>query len=1264
MRSTLLVAAAIALISGCGRRPDATSNSSADASVAPATPAPTARTTRADVAPLDVVRTVRRFDALAARVTTGLRVVDDGRGFVVAGRAAAGFERVAQRVVARAPHASGEPLRVGLEARPDFFVDVRALGVANVAGAVADGAVVYPSVAADLDLLHVAARDQHEEIRLLRSAAAPSVARYSLELGPGVANVRLEGRTLHVLDAAGVSRLVVDPPFAVDASGLRRELDVALEVEGKHPVLTTHLDVAGLRYPVAIDPTFRATPPVGFVGLSTHVQAFSFGGNAYEISGDTVVRRFDPPTYTWVGATAMQGGHDGGAISLLNSGQLAFLMGGTDVTQPIELWNDGALNTVYKGTTTQQRQQFGWVHTGSGTNEVVWFFGGEPGVGSGTYYNDVTRLSVAGAARSAGNLMLTGRARFDAIPIDATHVLLAGGFSTSNVTNAAELYDISTSLGSSVATATPMTSPRSNYKAVALPSGKFIIIGGDIGAYSTTNTTDIYDPATNSFSAGPLMRSYRYDYAMAQLADGRYLIAGGYGHVGTASDADLSTTEIFDPVAMTFTDGPTMRSQRDGAGAVAISGGRVIIVGGIGTSYDYDAEVFTPDPVTCTGPSAGCANCVDGYCCDTSCTGQCQACDVSGAEGVCTYVVGSPPHGSRTACSPFLVCGAGGVCTTTCASDAACATTAYCDSGAASPTCVARKSNGAACAGSNQCTSGNCVDGVCCDLACAGQCVACDVAGSVGTCSPVTGVPHGARGACPAFGYACAGGSCATTCTADNQCDGTHYCAGGGPSCVAKVGLGTACTSASQCASGFCVDGYCCNSACTSNSCAACDVASSLGTCTTIPNGKPHGSRTCTPANLCAAGACSGTCVVDGDCPTGDYCKAGVCTAKKAPGSGCGNATECASGFCSGDGYCCNAACNGECQTCGTGTCSPKSAAFSCGIAGCVGNALIATGHCSGTDFNCVPGATTPCASGLECADFKSCLTTCTKGTDCVSGACDAASGTCITGFEVGVDAGPDVADVADTAAPDTSAPDTSTPDTTTPDTAVADTSATEAAPMEAGEDVADVPSPPVSNNPQLSPTVPFVRCNKNSDCMGGMFCVDGVCCDSLCDQPCHSCALLANPGHCTLEPAGVDLRNECGPAHACIGTCGGAGNCIGAGKNSMCARNICTGQTTGEGPAFCDGPGEPCPSTGVPFDCSPYVCEPAFGACRADCATSADCANGFTCATDTRTCVADAPNAGKGGCSFGGGAQSERRGLAGLALLGALVMRRRRTRR
>lgn len=257
--------------------------------------------------------------------------------------------------------------------------------------------------------------------------------------------------------------------------------------------------------------------------------------------------------------------------------------------------------------------------------------------------------------------------------------------------------------------------------------------------------------------------------------------------------------------------------------------------------------------------------CVDGVCCNAGCTGQCEACDVAGAVGTCSAVLGAP-HGARTACggtgacqascdganrvscgaypgastvcaagtctagsgTPARTCNGAGVCSTatasscapyvcdtsacktSCATDADCVAGSYC-SGTA---CVAKKANGVTCGGANQCTSGACVDGVCCNSACGGTCQACDVAGSVGTCTTTTGAPHGARPACSGFGTTCGSqcngvdatqctyASASTVCAAATACNATSTCSGGG---ACSLGAAVPVTDSDDCTVDGCV---------------------------------------------------------------------------------------------------------------------------------------------------------------------------------------------------------------------------------------------------------------------------------------------------------------------------------------------------------------------------------------------------------------------------------------------------------------------------
>jgi len=245
-------------------------------------------------------------------------------------------------------------------------------------------------------------------------------------------------------------------------------------------------------------------------------------------------------------------------------------------------------------------------------------------------------------------------------------------------------------------------------------------------------------------------------------------------------------------------------------------------------------------PITCRQPG----ECEFALGCDTTagCVFQlkpagttCRAgvCDggMAVSEAKCDGVSNQCPVSTVNQCGLFA-CEAGS-CRAPCATAADCVSTAYCDAG----TCQAKKSKGDACGNDQQCATGHCVDGVCCDTSCDGQCQACDIAGSVGTCSLVTsGQPHGTRDACAGSGT-CQGtcdGSSATACAYpgnDVSC-GEDTCEGGkaihGPACdgsgacvaSSEVDCGlyacgatkclTTCTSDDDCVGGAsCVGGSC-----------------------------------------------------------------------------------------------------------------------------------------------------------------------------------------------------------------------------------------------------------------------------------------------------------------------------------------------------------------------------------------------------------------------------------------------------------------------
>ncbi len=434
--------------------------------------------------------------------------------------------------------------------------------------------------------------------------------------------------------------------------------------------------------------------------------------------------------------------------------------------------------------------------------------------------------------------------------------------------------------------------------------------------------------------------------------------------------------------------------------------------------------------------------CTDGVCCEGRCDGQCEAC---AKTGKCEAVTGAPV-GTRPTCAG----GAGDECAGACngtlratcsypagevrCRDAGCeagkaTVVAHCTgAGSCAPeqtvacpngcegaicagdaclinsdckkgehclagTCAPRGEDGAACGSASDCDSGFCVDGVCCNRACDGQCEACDNAKQPGTCSAVSGAPHGSRVQCTSDGSACGG-----------ACDG-------------KNGEGCSYPAGTACGAGSCAPGE--------------DGAEAVATVEAQCNGS---GRCPAPRQQACGGAgcdaeqklCNGECADGSACRKGQYCSAGVCVDSQPTGTACQAAADCASGFCV-DGYCCGSACDDRCAACDVpgslGTCTPVSGNTPGGRAGCRGGGVCgslcdgknvidcaftsagtacADGYCSsGTQVGdsscdgagqCQPGAQVACSSfscdGAECSDACETDSDCTRSMQCREGTC------------------------------------------------------------------------------------------------------------------------------------------------------------------------------------------------------------------------------------------------------------------------------------
>jgi len=522
--------------------------------------------------------------------------------------------------------------------------------------------------------------------------------------------------------------------------------------------------------------------------------------------------------------------------------------------------------------------------------------------------------------------------------------------------------------------------------------------------------------------------------------------------------------------------------------------GMDILPGG-DTHPDMKMETAPPcmagDAPKAIGEACGCdaqcgsGHCADGVCCMTACTEGCKTCASPAAPGTCVNrglgadarnatscpisavstcgldgkcdgmggcrnyplntmckpgtcdgdaVVGSSvcdgvghcKSGSTKICVPFSCDQATNDCVETCTNNSQCTSGQQCVGGS-----CGKKMKGASCKMNDDCASNFCADGVCCNVACTGACLSCNLLGREGTCWPVdvdspdprkmctdmgmascgqTGLCDGVGGCskyardlicvpatcsgnrrntpgtcdglgtCSAPGiqnchpFRCANGACTTTCTTSADCDTGIACVNN--TCGPKQD-GQSCQQASECEHGHCVDGVCCDQAC-GGMCKSCALSSTLGRCTPIAAG------TVDPRNLCVAAAQT-TCGTNGKCDGQGGCQSWPV------------GTLCAQESCNqtGNVYTAPSTCNasGQCVAPDVLACSP----FICnGTSRCF-NACTNNSQCVPPN-TCINNSCGLKDNGASCSDPKECNSKfCAQGV-CCDQACTGACKSCIAG--------------------------------------------------------------------------------------------------------------------------------------------------------------------------------------------------------------------------------------------------------------------------
>ncbi len=149
-------------------------------------------------------------------------------------------------------------------------------------------------------------------------------------------------------------------------------------------------------------------------------------------------------------------------------------------------------------------------------------------------------------------------------------------------------------------------------RTIQLADGRYAIFGGFTDENTATDTIEVWDPETRTFSVlATRMGVSRAEHTLTILRDGRVLIAGG---VSSPGGEPLRSTEFFDPISGVVGNGPDMiRARRWHAAAAYEGGAKALITGGFGDATEdnplddgeiLDGNQFVLAVGVLAGPSA------------------------------------------------------------------------------------------------------------------------------------------------------------------------------------------------------------------------------------------------------------------------------------------------------------------------------------------------------------------------------------------------------------------------------------------------------------------------------------------------------------------------------------------------------------------------------------------------------------------------------------------------------------------------------------
>jgi uncharacterized protein YjdB/N-acetylneuraminic acid mutarotase len=189
----------------------------------------------------------------------------------------------------------------------------------------------------------------------------------------------------------------------------------------------------------------------------------------------------------------------------------------------------------------------------------------------------------------------------NAVMLSSGVVLIVGGFDGTNLPAAAETYN--PTYKQFMGSGPNLNTPRFDASANLLNNGKVLIAGGSTCSLPgcPTASAEIYDPVANTFSVVGNMNVARFKHSATLLTNGQVVIAGGFSSCNSSCTSEAST-ELFDPVAGTFSSGQSVPNAVAGQTGTLTGNGDVLLIGGINSGVTVAGDQwYQPTTLTPSG---------------------------------------------------------------------------------------------------------------------------------------------------------------------------------------------------------------------------------------------------------------------------------------------------------------------------------------------------------------------------------------------------------------------------------------------------------------------------------------------------------------------------------------------------------------------------------------------------------------------------------------------------------------------------------------